>query len=76
MSYSYHLTVGPVDGHLYISDPEQHQILRVTSMTDASSTKNNTEPIVGNGEKCLPRDKDQCGDGRPAKDARLAYPKG
>ncbi|GFV84131.1 teneurin-m [Trichonephila clavipes] len=76
VSYSYHLTVGPVDGHLYISDPEQHQILRTISISESASSKNNTEAVVGSGEKCLPRDKDQCGDGRSAKDARLAYPKG
>ncbi|XP_054706826.1 teneurin-m-like [Uloborus diversus] len=76
VSYSYHLTVGPVDGLLYVSDPEQHQILRTLSMLDSANPKNNTEAVVGNGEKCLPRDKDQCGDGRHAKDSRLAYPKG
>ncbi|KAG8184007.1 hypothetical protein JTE90_024464 [Oedothorax gibbosus] len=77
VSYSYHLSVGPVDGHLYISDPEQHQVLKVVSMAgESTSTRNNTEAVVGSGEKCLPRDKDQCGDGRPARDARLAYPKG
>ncbi|GIY38869.1 teneurin-m [Caerostris extrusa] len=69
VSYSYHLTVGPVDGHLYISDPEQHQILRTISISESAGTKNNTEAVVGSGEKCLPRDKDQCGDGRSAKDA-------
>lgn len=29
--YNYHITLNPVDGHLYISSPERHQIIRVHS---------------------------------------------
>lgn len=38
--------------------------------------KENLEVVVGSGEKCLPGDKFSCGDGKSAKMARLAYPKG
>lgn len=27
IAYSYHLAVGPATGHLYISDPERHQVI-------------------------------------------------
>jgi len=30
-SYQYHIMLSPIDGHLYISDPERHQILRIHS---------------------------------------------
>ncbi|CAG9823192.1 unnamed protein product [Phaedon cochleariae] len=32
--------------------------------------------VVGNGERCIPGDETLCGDGGPAKKARLAHPKG
>ena len=76
VAYRYHLAVGPVDGRLYISDPEKHQILRVKQSEDSFDVKDNLEVVVGSGEKCLPGDKFSCGDGRLAKLARLAYPKG
>ncbi|GIY16543.1 teneurin-m [Caerostris extrusa] len=76
VAYRYHLAVGPVDGRLYISDPEKHQILRMKLPEDTTSIQDNLEIVVGSGEKCLPGDKFSCGDGRLAKLARLAYPKG
>ncbi|XP_064481660.1 teneurin-m-like isoform X2 [Ornithodoros turicata] len=76
VAYRYHLTVGPADGHLYISDPERYQILQVVSYTNIADVKNNIMIMVGNGAKCLPGDKLLCGDGRPAREAKLAYPKG
>lgn len=76
MAYRYHLAVGPVDGRLYISDPEKHQILRMKVQENSTNIQDNLEVVVGSGEKCLPGDKLSCGDGRLAKLARLAYPKG
>ncbi|KAL3212092.1 hypothetical protein MRX96_008338 [Rhipicephalus microplus] len=76
VAYRYHLAVGPVDGRLYLSDPERYQILQIVSYTDIPDVKNNVMVVVGNGAKCLPGDKMLCGDGRPARDAKLAYPKG
>nr|XP_050039980.1 teneurin-m-like isoform X1 [Dermacentor andersoni] len=76
VAYRYHLAVGPADGRLYLSDPERYQILQIVSYKDIPDVKNNVMVVVGNGAKCLPGDKMLCGDGRPARDAKLAYPKG
>ncbi|XP_023229639.1 teneurin-m-like isoform X2 [Centruroides sculpturatus] len=76
VSNQYHLTLSPTDGHLYISDPERHKILRVHSLDKVEDPDSNFDVVVGSGERCLPRDKDNCGDGRPALEARLSYPKG
>ncbi|XP_022650380.1 teneurin-m-like isoform X4 [Varroa destructor] len=76
IAYSYHLAVGPATGHLYISDPERHQVLRVVRLEAVEDPRNNLEAVVGSGAKCLPGDKLFCGDGRPAREAKLSYPKG
>ncbi|XP_065289524.1 teneurin-m isoform X4 [Dermacentor albipictus] len=76
VAYRYHLAVGPADGRLYLSDPERYQILQIVTYKDIPDVKNNVMVVVGNGAKCLPGDKMLCGDGRPARDAKLAYPKG
>ncbi len=36
----------------------------------------NWAEAIGTGERCLPGDPDDCGDGGKATDARLSYPKG
>ena len=76
VAYKYHLAVGPVDGKLYFSDPEKHQILRAINVDDPPDVRNNLEVIVGTGVKCLPGDRTACGDSRLARDAKLSYPKG
>ena len=76
MSYRYHVALSPLDGVLYISDPESHQIIRVRSVDDYSDPDHNWETAVGSGERCLPGDEAHCGDGALARDAKLAYPKG
>ncbi|XP_071453131.1 teneurin-m isoform X1 [Hetaerina americana] len=76
VSYRYHLALSPLDGILYISDPESHQIIRVRNVDDYSDPDHNWEPAVGSGERCLPGDEAHCGDGALARDAKLAYPKG
>jgi hypothetical protein len=76
VSYRYHLSLSPLDGVLYISDPESHQIIRVRSTEDYSDPDHNWETAVGSGERCLPGDEAHCGDGALARDAKLAYPKG
>ncbi|XP_050525472.1 teneurin-m isoform X5 [Daktulosphaira vitifoliae] len=76
VSYRYHIAVSPLDGSLYISDPESHQILKVKNPNNFSNPDNNWEPAVGSGERCLPGDEAHCGDGALARDAKLAYPKG
>lgn len=76
VSYRYHIAVSPLDGSLYISDPESHQILKVKNPNNFSDPDHNWEPAVGSGERCLPGDEAHCGDGALARDAKLAYPKG
>ncbi|XP_023037329.1 teneurin-m isoform X4 [Drosophila willistoni] len=76
VSYRYHMALSPLDGTLYVSDPESHQIIRVRDTNDYSQPEKNWEAIVGSGERCLPGDEAHCGDGALAKDAKLAYPKG
>ncbi|KAK7861848.1 hypothetical protein R5R35_013485 [Gryllus longicercus] len=76
VSYRYHLALSPLDGVLYISDPESHQIIRVRNVDDYSDPDHNWETAVGSGERCLPGDEAHCGDGALARDAKLAYPKG
>lgn len=75
VSYRYHLALSPLDGTLYISDPESHQIIKVRNTDDYTDPDRNWEPAVGSGERCLPGDEAHCGDGALARDAKLAYPK-
>lgn len=82
VAYKYHLTVSPADNRLYFSDPEKYQIFaaRSTSLDEQTGEeepdpKNNLELIAGKGIKCLPGDKNHCGDRKPAKEAKLSYPK-
>ncbi|XP_038213465.1 teneurin-m isoform X4 [Zerene cesonia] len=76
VSYRYHMALSPLDGTLYISDPESHQIIKVRNIDDYSDPERNWETVVGSGERCLPGDEAHCGDGALARDAKLAYPKG
>ncbi|XP_076630830.1 teneurin transmembrane protein Ten-m isoform X5 [Colletes latitarsis] len=76
VSYRYHIALSPLDGSLYISDPESHQIIRVRDTNDYTDPDHNWETVVGSGERCLPGDEAHCGDGALARDAKLAYPKG
>lgn len=76
MAYQYYLSVSPADGHLYISDPEKHQILRALSLEKVQDPSINMEAVVGSGERCIPGDEGHCGDEGPAIHAKLAHPKG
>ncbi|XP_060800606.1 teneurin-m isoform X2 [Amyelois transitella] len=76
VSYRYHMALSPLDGTLYISDPESHQIIKVRNTDDYNDPEHNWETVVGSGERCLPGDEAHCGDGALARDAKLAYPKG
>ncbi|XP_043193937.1 teneurin-m-like isoform X3 [Amphibalanus amphitrite] len=76
VSYRYHLAVSPLDGSLYVSDPEAYQILRVRRLRRPEQLSQNLEAVVGSGERCPPGDEFNCGDGGRARHARLTYPKG
>ncbi|XP_033243232.1 teneurin-a isoform X3 [Drosophila miranda] len=76
VSYQYYLAVSPADGHLYISDPERHQILRLLRLEKVKDPSINSDPVVGSGQRCIPGDEGNCGDSGPALMARLSHPKG
>ncbi|KAL7028597.1 hypothetical protein ACKWTF_005910 [Chironomus riparius] len=76
VSYQYYLSVSPADGHLYISDPEKHQVLKVLTLVNVTDPTNNLEAVVGSGQRCIPGDELNCGDGGQAKVAKLSHPKG
>ncbi|XP_058838920.1 teneurin-a isoform X1 [Topomyia yanbarensis] len=76
VAYQYYLSVSPADGHLYISDPEKHKILRVVQLENVPDPSSNSDVVVGSGQRCIPGDEENCGDGGPAKQARLSHPKG
>ncbi|XP_066592793.1 teneurin-a [Prorops nasuta] len=76
VAYQYYLCVSPADGHLYISDPEKHKILKALSLESVEDPRINIEPVVGSGERCIPGDESHCGDEGPAIRAKLAHPKG
>lgn len=76
VSYRYHVAVSPLDGSVYVSDPEAHQVLRLENTEGVTDPLRNTVTVVGSGQRCLPGDRNQCGDGGMARHARLTYPKG
>lgn len=76
VSYQYYLCLSPTDGHLYVSDPEKHQILRVPTTNLVVDPTINFEVYVGSGERCIPGDQSSCGDGGLAINAKLSNPKG
>ena len=82
MSYRYHLAHRTYTGELemrqtvYVSLPESHMIIMLKTVEKPSNIETNWVRVVGSGERCLPGDIDNCGDGGKALDARLSYPKG
>jgi len=74
--YKYFMTVSPLDGKLYISDHQTLRILRVKTMGPVRDLTRNYEVVAGTGQQCVPGDRLQCGDGGPAAEAKLFYPKG
>lgn len=76
VSYQYYLCISPTDGYLYVSDPEKHQVLRVSTANSVVDPTINYEVYVGSGERCIPGDQSSCGDGGPAIKAKLSNPKG
>lgn len=73
---NYHIKLSPLDHHLYISDAERHQILRIQTIDKINDPESNYDVFIGNGERCLPKDINECGDGSSAIDAKLTFPKG
>lgn len=73
---NYHITLSPLDHHLYVSDPERHQILRIHTVDQVVDPESNYDVFIGSGQRCLPKDLNECGDGGSAIDAKLSFPKG
>jgi len=76
VAHRYYLAVNPQTGALYVSDPEAHRIMEVIDIENPRDIENNWQTLIGSGIRCLPGDEDRCGDGGPARYARLIYPKG
>lgn len=49
---------------------------RVLALEKIRDPALNSEPVVGNGDRCVPGDDSNCGDEGPAIKAKLAHPKG
>ena len=62
---------------LYISNAKKHQIWKIETLDGdkIKDPKNNWKAVVGTGERCIPGNGDDCGDGGQASEARLDYPK-
>jgi teneurin len=76
VQYKYYMVVSPLDGRLYITDQQNLRIIRVKTMGPVRELAHNFEVIAGTGHQCVPGSADHCGDGGPATEARLFYPKG
>ena len=74
--FRYHLTLNPMNGKLYITEPRKLQILRVKTMGTVRDLKDNFEVVAGTGMQCYPGDSNLCGDGGQAVQSKLIYPKG
>ena len=76
VAHRYYLAVHPGTGALYVSDPESHRILEIPDTAAPTDVDHNWRLLAGSGQRCLPGDEAGCGDGGPAAQARLIYPKG
>ena len=67
--------MSPADNSLYLSHAHGHQVWRVVELDPEmiDDVTANMEAVVGTGQRCLPGD--PCGDGGPAVDAKLNFPK-
>ena len=54
VSHGYYLAISPVDGHIYISDPEKYRVIRLLAVSNVTDAVNNLEVVAGNGERCIP----------------------
>ena len=48
---------------VYVSLPESHMIIMLKTVEKPSNIETNWVRVVGSGERCLPGDNDNCGDG-------------
>ena len=76
VSHLYYMTISADGRHLYISDHERYQVLRILSLEEGADPRTNFEVSVGSGDRCIPGDVEKCGDGGHALRAKLTHPKG
>ncbi|CAB4063436.1 Teneurin-a [Lepeophtheirus salmonis] len=74
--YIYDLKISPADNKLYMAHAESYQIFIIEDLTGNANPYNNSVVVAGTGKRCLPGDRDICGDGGNALKARFSYPKG
>ena len=55
---------------------QQQQQYQSDGVGSSSSILPEVEVVIGTGERCLPHDRAQCGDGKQGPEVTLAYPKG
>ena len=75
-SFLYEISISPADDSVYMTNSERHQVWRILGVDDVDSPVDNWEVVVGTGERCVPGDPANCGDGGPASAAKLSFPKG
>merc|ERR1740128_1095554 len=68
--------MSPADDGIYLTNSEAHQVWRVGRLENVDKPEENLHIIAGTGEKCTPGDREKCGDGGPARQAKLTFPKG
>ncbi|XP_014674084.1 PREDICTED: teneurin-m-like [Priapulus caudatus] len=76
LPYNYYLAVHPITGELYLSNPQTRTIIKIKSLRSIRNVRENFEVAVGDKMQCLPGDKEECGDGGLAINAKLSRPKG
>ena len=62
-SFLYDISISPADDSIYMTNSESHQVWRILKVEDVESPLNNWEVVAGTGERCVPGDLNNCGDG-------------
>ena len=75
-SFLYEISISPADDSVYMTNSERHQVWRILRVEDVKNPADNWEVMVGTGERCVPGEKGNCGDGGMALEAKLSFPKG
>jgi hypothetical protein len=74
-SFLYTLATSPGEEGVYLTNSERYQVWRLPLLTGVERPGENYEAVAGTGEHCVPGAADSCGDGGPALQARLIFPK-
>jgi teneurin len=74
-SFLYSLAVSPAEEGLYLTNSERYQVWRIPLLSGVERPAENYEVVAGTGDHCVPGLPENCGDGGPAVQARLIFPK-